>query len=65
MIPNMLPMGFTLSLLPMTGTPFDFASVLISSITLGLCVDDTIHWLHYYQLCRDHGESDAEIKAMV
>ena len=63
MIPNMLPMGFTLSLLPMTGTPFDFASVLISSITLGLCVDDTIHWLHYYQLCRDHGESDAEIKA--
>ena len=46
----------TLSFLPITNTPFDFATVLISSVTLGLCVDDTIHWLHYFELCRKDGD---------
>ena len=45
MFPNIIPMMITLSLLPMTNTAFDFATVLISSVTLGLCVDDTIRWL--------------------
>ena len=63
MIPNILPMGFTLSLLPLTGTPFDFATVLISSVTLGLSVDDTIHWMHYYQMCLKNGDTECEIKA--
>jgi predicted RND superfamily exporter protein len=49
MCPNIIPMMLTLSLLPMTNTSFDFATVLISSVTLGLCVDDTIHWLHHFQ----------------
>ena len=56
MIPNIVPMILTLSLLPMTNTPFDFATVLISSVTLGLCVDDTIHWLHYFQYAKRRGE---------
>ncbi len=56
MLPNFLPMLITLSLLPITDTPFDFATVLISSVTLGLCVDDTIHWLHYFQLSRKDGD---------
>jgi predicted RND superfamily exporter protein len=56
MVPNIIPMMITLSLLPMTNTPFDFATVLISSVTLGLCVDDTIHWLHYFQLARKNGD---------
>ena len=56
MLPNIIPMCITLSLLPITNTPFDFATVLISSVTLGLCVDDTIHWLHYFQLARKEGD---------
>jgi uncharacterized protein len=61
MIPNIMPMIITLSLLPITNTPFDFATVLISSVTLGLCVDDTIHWLHYYQYAKKSGQSDPAI----
>ncbi len=56
MFPNIITMLITLSLLPITNTPFDFATVLISSVTLGLCVDDTIHWLHYFELCRKDGD---------
>ena len=55
MLPNFITMLITLSLLPITNTPFDFATVLISSVALGLCVDDTIHWLHYFQLSRKNG----------
>ena len=54
-------MIFTMSLLPMTNTPFDFATVLISSVTLGLCVDDTIHWLHYYQQSLNDGHDAPEL----
>ena len=56
MLPNLITMLLTLSLLPITNTPFDFATVLISSVALGLCVDDTIHWLHYFLLSRNSGE---------
>lgn len=62
MIPNLVPMLLTLSLLPLTNTPFDFATVLISSVTLGLCVDDTIHWLHYFQLSRKNGDTAPAIQ---
>ncbi len=62
MIPNIVPMLLTLSLLPLSNTPFDFATVLISSVTLGLCVDDTIHWLHYFQLSRKNGDAAPAIQ---
>ncbi|MEK9727444.1 MAG: MMPL family transporter, partial [Candidatus Margulisiibacteriota bacterium] len=62
MVPNIIPMMITLSLLPITNTPFDFATVLISSVTLGLCVDDTIHWLHYFQLSRKNGDPQPAIQ---
>jgi predicted RND superfamily exporter protein len=62
MIPNIVPMLLTLSFLPLSNTPFDFATVLISSVTLGLCVDDTIHWLHYFQLSRKNGDNAPAIQ---
>ena len=65
MIPNILPMVITLSLIPLTNQSFDFATVLISSITLGLCVDDTIHWLHYFTICRKRKLSTPAIKTSI
>ena len=62
MVPNIIPMLLTLSLLPLSNTPFDFATVLISSVTLGLCVDDTIHWLHYFGLSRKNGDAQPAIE---
>ena len=62
MVPNIIPMIITLGLLSVTKTPFDFATVLISSITLGLCVDDTIHWMHYFQISRKESDDAPAIR---
>ena len=53
---NLLPLGFTLGLIPLLNLPFDFATVLVASISLGLCIDNTIHYLHYCKLCRQGRE---------
>ena len=48
LLANLLPVGATVGLIAWLGVPFDFATVLIAGITLGLCVDDTLHFLHAY-----------------
>lgn len=45
MIPNILPIFFTWSLMPMLDIPLDVGTVMIASVALGLVVDDTIHFL--------------------
>ena len=52
---NLMPLGATLGLIAWLGYPYDFATILIASITLGLCVDDTIHFLHHYRSGRHAG----------
>jgi predicted RND superfamily exporter protein len=61
MIPNIVPMVITLGFLPVTNTPFDFATVLISSVTMGLCVDDTIHWLNGFTIACKEGRNTPAI----
>ena len=46
---NLLPLLVSAGLMSWLHIPFDFATVLVASITLGLCVDDTIHFLHAYR----------------
>lgn len=36
--------------------PFDFATVLVAGVTLGLSVDDSIHLLHHYRRARRAGK---------
>lgn len=36
--------------------PFDFATILVAGVTLGLSVDDSIHLLHHYRRARRAGE---------
>ena len=55
MIPNIVPITFTLGLISLLKIPFDFATVLISSISFGICVDDSIHFIHYYKYEKDKG----------
>ena len=45
---NLLPVVAATGLMAWLGVPFDFSTVLVAGITLGLCVDDTIHLLHAY-----------------
>ena len=44
-----LPILITMGTIAALGFPFDFATVIIASVTMGLSIDDTIHILHRYQ----------------
>lgn len=48
MIPNLFPIIMIMGLMGWLKIPLDFGTVLIGSITLGLVVDDTIHFLHNF-----------------
>lgn len=49
MIPNLLPICFTLGYMGLVGIPMDIYALLIGSIALGIVVDDTIHFMHNFQ----------------
>ena len=57
MVPNVIPVLFTMGSIPLLKMPYDFATVLIGSVSLGLCVDNSIHFLHYYKMKRGAGLS--------
>jgi hypothetical protein len=48
MIPNLFPIIMIMGLMGWLKIPLDFGTILIGSITLGLVVDDTIHFLHNF-----------------
>ena len=50
MVPNLLPIGMLLGFMGLVDIPMDLATVLVASLALGLCVDDTIHFLHHFDL---------------
>ncbi len=45
MIPNVLPLAIPLGFLGFVGAPLDAPAVIVAAIALGICVDDTIHFL--------------------
>ena len=48
MVPNLLPIFMIMGLMGWLGIPLDLGTVLIGSITIGLVVDDTIHFFHHF-----------------
>ena len=49
MIPNLFPIFLTLGLMGWLGIPLELFTMLVGSISLGLAVDDTIHFMHNFQ----------------
>ncbi|MFO0949261.1 MAG: MMPL family transporter [Planctomycetota bacterium] len=47
--PNLFPLAVTATLLYVTGRPLQLTSVIVFSISLGIAVDDTIHFLNRFQ----------------
>jgi len=45
MIPNLFPIFLTIGLMGLLDIPIDTITVMIASVTLGIAVDDTIHYL--------------------
>ena len=48
LVPNLLPVLFTLGAMGVLGIPLDIVTVTIAVIVFGLVVDDTVHLLHRY-----------------
>jgi len=48
MVPNILPVIMTLGIMGAVGIKLNFATIMITSIAVGIAVDDTIHFLVRY-----------------
>jgi hypothetical protein len=63
MIPNLLPIIVTLGLMGWFEIPVDVFTMTIGSIALGLCVDDTVHFMHkFFDYYRQTGEVKASVQ---
>jgi len=57
LIPNIVPIVFNFGVLAMIGQSVDFTTAIVSSVCLGIAVDDTIHFLMHYKEKTELGES--------
>ncbi len=55
-IPNMLAAALVLGIMGWSGIPLDIMTITIAAITVGIAVDDTIHYVHRFKVefARDH-----------
>ncbi len=49
MFPNMLAAGMVLGLMGWLGIPLDMMTITIAAITVGIAVDNTIHYVHRFK----------------
>ena len=57
MVVNLLPVLLVFGLMGWSGIPLDIATATVGAIVLGIVVDDTIHFLHRYQVALRAGMS--------
>ncbi len=49
MLPNLFSAAFVLGLMGWAGLPLDMMTITIAAITIGIAVDDTIHYIHRFR----------------
>ena len=52
MIPNLLPIVVVFGYCGLLGRKLDIGAILTASVGLGIAIDDTVHFLHYYSIGR-------------
>jgi hypothetical protein len=57
MIPNVFPALALFGVLGWLGRPLDIGSIMTASVAMGIAVDDTLHFLTFYQREIDSGRS--------
>ena len=57
MAPNILPILLCLGVMGLFNLPIDVFSMLIGGVSIGLVVDDSIHFLHHFKQYFDESES--------
>lgn len=55
MIPNIIPLAFGAGAMTLLSKPLDVGTALVSSVCLGIVVDDTIHFLTSFKSCKEKG----------
>ena len=55
LIPNLFPILVTLGIMGWFNLPLDAATIMIASVTIGLAVDDTIHFITWFRRNREAG----------
>ncbi|MBW7866714.1 MAG: MMPL family transporter [Brumimicrobium sp.] len=50
LIPNIIPLLITLGFMGIMGIPLNITTALVFTISFGIAVDNTIHFLNYYKL---------------
>jgi len=65
MIPNVIPLIVGGAVLKILDHPLDIGTVLVSSVCLGIAVDDTIHMLSNYLVNRREGRTATDAVGMV
>jgi hypothetical protein len=49
MIPNIFPSALVFGLMGWRGTPVEFGTILTASAALGIAVDDSLHFIHWFR----------------
>ena len=49
LLPNVLPAAMVLGGMGLAGIPLDMMTITIAAITIGIAVDDTIHYIHRFK----------------
>ncbi|VVS94931.1 efflux RND transporter permease subunit [Desulfoluna spongiiphila] len=49
MVPNLFPICTTLGIMGWVGIPLDTSTIMIASVTIGIAVDDTIHFVTWFR----------------
>ncbi|CBW25889.1 putative integral membrane protein [Halobacteriovorax marinus SJ] len=60
MLPNIIPLMVGAGLMKILSTPIDVGTALVSSVCLGIVVDDTIHFLNSFNALRSKGMATKE-----
>jgi len=61
-VPNVVAAGLVLGLMGWLGIPLDIMTITIAAISVGIAVDDTIHYLHRYRI---EWEKDRDYRAAI
>tara|TARA_R110002072_G_scaffold64203_3_gene159408 strand:- start:17009 stop:19450 length:2442 start_codon:yes stop_codon:yes gene_type:complete len=60
MLPNVIPLIFGGALMQLLNKPIDIGTSIVSTVCLGIAVDDTIHFINSYKNFRSMGHSPVE-----
>ena len=66
MVPNLFPIAVVFGCYGLLGRRLDSGSILTASVGLGIAIDDTVHFLHYFKLgrrtARDEGYEFQQVR---